>query len=68
MRKFLEALVVWIVVAVGLWLLAQLLLAVNADVTTTIGNFLDKTNVVIGFLAALWHFFFGPTHWNRTVS
>lgn len=59
MRRFLEALVVWLVVAVVLWLLAQLLVTVDTDVTSAIGSFLDRTNVVIGFLAGLWHFFFG---------
>lgn len=67
LRKFLEALVVWLVVAVALWLLAQLLAVVNMEVTDSIATFLDRTNVVIGFLCGLWYFFFGPDRFGRTI-
>lgn len=60
LRRFFEALVIWLVVAVVVWLLAQLLLAFDLEVAQSIGHFLDRTNVIIGFLAGLWHFFFGP--------
>lgn len=64
MWKLLEAIVVWIVVALGLWLLGELLLAVNADVTQSLGSFLVRVDVVVGFLTGLWYFFFG-TSWRR---
>lgn len=59
LRKLLESLVIWLVVAVVLWLVAAVLLTIDTDLTQAVGDFLNKTNVVIGFLAGLWHFFFG---------
>lgn len=61
MRKLISALVVWILVSLGMWVLAKLFGAVNSDVTQSIAAFLDTTNIVIGLLAGLWYFFFGPT-------
>ena len=58
-KRLIGAIIVWIVVAIILWLLAALLLTMNTDVTTTIGAFLDRFNVVIGFLVGLWYFFVG---------
>lgn len=59
LSRLVRALILWVVVALGLWLLAQLLGAIGSDITDSIASFLDKTNVVIGFLAALWYYFFG---------
>lgn len=59
MRRFLEALAVWLVVAVVLWLVAKALLQFDSSVTQSVGNFLDQTCVIIGLLAGVWHYFFG---------
>lgn len=59
LRKLLESLAVWLIVAVVLWLVAVALLSVQTELTQSVGNFFDKTNVVIGFLAGVWYFFFG---------
>lgn len=64
MRKVLQALVVWIVVAVLLWLLARALSAVGEDLTSRIASFLDAVNIIVGFLAALWYYFFGPDNFT----
>jgi hypothetical protein len=65
LRKLVESLVVWLVVAIVLWLLAELLGIFNLEVTEAIARFLSRTNVIIGFLCGLWHFFFGGLWLNR---
>lgn len=67
MRKFIEAIAVFILVALGLWLLAQLFVLFKTEPTRLVAEFLDKTNIVIGLLAAIWHYFFGPdtSNWRR---
>lgn len=61
MRRFLSALLVWLLAAVVFWLVGQLFLVFEADVMVAVGNFLDRHNVLLGFLVAVWYYFFGPS-------
>jgi hypothetical protein len=56
--KLVVALIVWLVAAIVLQLVGDLL---SPD---KIGVFLQNNNVIIGFLIGLCYFVFGPT-WNR---
>lgn len=58
--KFLVALGVWIIVSLVLALLGGLLLHVGQQVTTTIGQFLKDSSMILGFIAGLAYFIWGP--------
>ena len=60
LRKFILAIVVWVVVALVCVLLGDLLSTMKAAPLTAIGGFLDTWAWVLGFLAGLWYYFAGP--------
>ena len=60
LRKFILAIVVWVVVALVCLLLGSLLATMKAAPLTTIGDFLETWGWVLGFLAGLWYYFAGP--------
>lgn len=57
--KALYAVVVWVVVAILLYLFGGLLMAVTEPTTHAIGAFLREHAGLIGFLCGLAYFFFG---------
>lgn len=65
LRKLLLALVVWLAVAIGLFLVGTLLLHVAEPTTRAIGGFLKQFAGLIGFLCALVWYFFGDNTLRR---
>lgn len=60
-KRLIESIVLWVIVAILVYLLGSLLLAVDIEITQSIGDFLVDTSALWGFLAGLAHFFFGTS-------
>lgn len=60
--RILYAIVVWVVVAIVLWLLGGVLQTIQEPTTHAIGNFLRGSAGLIGFLCAVVWYFFGPSN------
>lgn len=69
--KLIKAVALAIVVAIVVWLLAEVLIAVGSPLAVRVAGFLNNVNEIVGLLAGLWYFFFAGeqvTSWpNRKV-
>lgn len=56
LKRLLAAIGIWLVVAIAVWVVAQVFLAIGYKFTNRIGAFLDTVDIAVGFLAGLWYF------------
>lgn len=65
LMKLVQAVVVAVVVTLACILLGTILLALNVEIATAVGDFLKKYSGAIGVLAGLWHFASGGNLLNK---
>ncbi len=50
-----------IIAGIVCWLVGQLLLSIDTDITRALGGFLDRVDVIVGILAGIYYFTTGRT-------